>query len=268
MIHIVCALPSEAKPLISYYGLEFCSHGCPYKIYRSDSMALIISGVGKVRTAAAVSYLAMFQELDHPALWLNIGIGGTRNVQCGTGFLANKITDRSSQKSFYPSIVFDVPCRQAEVVTVDRPDSNHQDGIVFDMEASGFFHTAILFSQAELIHSYKVISDFDEVSIKKVTRELVSELIEKQIPEIELIIGRLSALVDDHTNLEEVYQTITSERHFSVTESIQLKRVLDRWEACRGDQSLDMDVLSQLKTARDVIIYIDKLIHSTPLSFS
>ncbi|MEM1283735.1 MAG: hypothetical protein AAGG81_09315, partial [Chlamydiota bacterium] len=228
---------------------------------------LIISGVGKIRAAAAVSYLSTFIGSDRPSIWLNIGIGGMGDVATGTSFMANKITDRSSGKSSYPAIVFDVPCETAKVMTVDWPDSNHQKDVVFDMEASGFFQSAILFSNVEFVHAYKVISDFDAASIREVTKQFVSRLIEEKIPEIEVIMKGLSALVDDANTTEEVYEKIVNYWRFSTTERIQLKKALDRWVACSGGQLLEFDQLSHATSAGDVIKSINKLIQSTPLTY-
>lgn len=267
MIFIVCALQSEAKPLITFFDLEFCSHGSPFKIYRNDTVALIISGVGKIRAAAAVSYLSLFIESEKPPIWLNVGIGGMANAELGSSFLAHKITDGSSKKSSYPSIVIDLPCETAELLTVDAPDDNHQEGVIFDMEASGFFHTAVLFSHVELVHSYKVISDFDDASIKQVTRSLVGQLIEDKVSEIQTIIQNLSALSESSNKFGDLYEKIVGKWHFSVTEKHQLKRALERLEACRGDHAIDFDGLKCLQSSKEILKTLEEFIQSTPLTY-
>ena len=49
---LVVALQAEAQPLITHFGLRCEAPMGMFRIYRSESMALVISGVGKSLSAA------------------------------------------------------------------------------------------------------------------------------------------------------------------------------------------------------------------------
>ncbi len=78
MIHLVIALPSEAKPLLSHYKLKAVEDSCGFKIYQKDEMALVVSGVGKSAAAAATAYLQAMTGNEPDRAWINIGMGGHR----------------------------------------------------------------------------------------------------------------------------------------------------------------------------------------------
>ncbi len=55
MIRFVVALYSEAKPLVAHYKLSLVPG--PFRIYRNEQAAVVVSGIGKAAAAAATSYL-------------------------------------------------------------------------------------------------------------------------------------------------------------------------------------------------------------------
>ena len=73
-----------------------------FRIYRSESMALVISGVGKSLSAAATGYLCGSSDGWRNAPWINVGVAGHRDVDVGELIVANKIVDQSTAHSWYP----------------------------------------------------------------------------------------------------------------------------------------------------------------------
>ena len=57
MINIVMAFPGEARPLIDCLGLTDRDAQGPYTQYRNENLRLVISGAGKIHSAAATAWL-------------------------------------------------------------------------------------------------------------------------------------------------------------------------------------------------------------------
>src|SRR3989304_3879721 len=104
MMHLICALLCEARPLIDCHDLRHIPQADLFQCYarRDGSMTLTVSGPGKTNTAAAVSYThTLFNSLPGDA-WLNIGIAGHRALAIGTPILAHRIEDAGSGQCWYP----------------------------------------------------------------------------------------------------------------------------------------------------------------------
>lgn len=263
MIFIVCALACEAKSLISHFRLQRMKNSTPFPIYKNSSMSLIVTGVGKIQTAAAIGYLQGLMENHLHSVWLNVGIAGHASMTLGTGILAHQILDFSSGRCFYPTFVIDRPVKTATVWTVDKPEILYHEDAVYDMEASAFWNAASRFSTAELIHSYKVISDNRHSGSSFLTKEQVEELIQKHLFSIDIFLHSLQKISDALTALEipeKSFAPFLNKWHFTNTQQFQLKRLLQRWIACTN-QSIDVlwdsQLLSQPK-AKHVLQHLDK----------
>ena len=53
VINLMVALAVEAKPLVAAYGLSSEHARGPFRVFRGERMALVVSGVGKVAAGAA-----------------------------------------------------------------------------------------------------------------------------------------------------------------------------------------------------------------------
>ena len=99
---ITVALHPEARPLITHFGLkqDTTSHAVP--IFHRENHALAVSGVGRLKSAIATTYLlSRISSLDDVIL-LNIGIAGhtqvpkAGSVELGDLFLVHKITEQAT----------------------------------------------------------------------------------------------------------------------------------------------------------------------------
>ena len=230
---LVVALQAEAQPLITHFGLRCESPMGMFRIYRSESMALVISGVGKSLSAAATGYLCGSSDGWRNAPWINVGVAGHRNVDVGELIVANKIVDQSTAHSWYPpQLVSNVV--NSTLITVDEPEETYPERAAYDMEAAGFFPSATRCSSGELVQSIKVISDNPHQSIASLNARSIKQLITKNVSKIEQFINRLSELSTEikvlphHGSLPESWANRWS---FSVTQSHRLRRLLQRWGA-------------------------------------
>lgn len=212
MIHIIVALQCEARPLISYYNLKSLPKDNDFRVYHGNDIILTVSGVGKIVVAAAVRYthaLSMsrfnrskllhrfdrIQNIRSHAAWINVGIAGHAHWLLGQGVLASKITDASEARDWCPSLLFEPLCRTGHVITVENVENSYPNDAVYDMEASGFYRAASLFASAELVHCYKIISDNRSSPVERISGRTVAELIERNIAEIDSIVGKLGKRV-------------------------------------------------------------------------
>lgn len=265
VINFVVALEPEARPLIGHFLLEQ-THAKPFHVFQNDSIRLIISGMRKKKSAEAVTFLQKLTGAQDEA-WINAGIAGHRDHSIGTGVLAHKITDSQTQKSWYPAIIFNPPCATGSLLTVARAESRYDGPYVYDMEASGFYESALRYSTAELVHCYKVISDNSKSSHWKVTPSFAEDLIKNRLREISSLAEELRKRLEHLRSLEvhpEELEPFLNRWHFTVTQRFQLEKMLRRLKTLAPDESL-FNELSELRTSRQVMARLGERIQSIPV---
>jgi adenosylhomocysteine nucleosidase len=183
---IAVALACEARPIIKHYGLKRNYSIHPFEVYQDERIDLIITGIGKVKMAAAVSYLR------NEGGYLNVGIAGSDTFGLGEFIVANKIIDAATQRAFYPFFgVNKVHCRAA-VISYDKPQMSYPKDSIVDMEASAFFETASLFVPQELVQSVKIVSDTKPEEMKCLNAAFIETLIEAHFSRINEWVNVLS----------------------------------------------------------------------------
>jgi adenosylhomocysteine nucleosidase len=194
---ITVALHPEARPLITHFGLkqDTTSHAVP--IFHRENHALAVSGVGRLKSAIATTYLlSRISSLDDVIL-LNIGIAGhtqvpkAGSVELGDLFLVHKITEQATGHTFYPDMLVKSPIAESVLTTVDRPldrsDNMKIESGLVDMEAAGFYQAAATFLAPHQIHCIKIVSDFLEV--QRFDKAWISTLIGQRLSDIDHIIA-------------------------------------------------------------------------------
>ena len=189
MIHLVTALPAEAEPLAVALDLRRRpSTRMGFDLWEGDEARLVISGLGRVASAAATAYLgALGQGVD--SVWMNVGVAAHRQLEIGEAIVAHKLVEAATGRSWFPRLIPEPTLPTATVCTVDRPIESPQDDRVYEMEATGFFATATRWAGAEIVACVKVISDHGVATGRSLDRRQVSELIEANAAKI-LAYGR------------------------------------------------------------------------------
>jgi hypothetical protein len=253
MIALVCALKCEAESLIQHFKLRAVSQRTLFPLYINPPLFLVISGIGKVRAASAVSYLYSFMGDPKMSAWLNVGIGGHPSKEIGKGFFANKVTDMASGQKFYPVFTWKENNSQT-VFTADALQTKMPDEGIYEMEAFGFCNTAALLTTAEMIHCFKVVSDNSSQPPSK-DPDFVHELIQKQIPAIEKTTHHLAELLGGlkkETSVSTSLAPFLEKWHFTESEFYQLRRLLERWEALLPDHP------PLMAGVKDVLTYLNQ----------
>ena len=172
------SLLAEAQPLIERYDLKIIAKK-PFKIYQNGSISLIVSGIGKINSAIATTFLA--KESENPPLIVNIGICSSTDISKLHKFYSIKsVIDFATSKKFM------IESSGESLVTVDKAVSKkelHLPCSLIDMEASGFLLSAKIFTSIENIKIFKIVSDCLDDSIP--SKEFVYNLIKENISNIE-----------------------------------------------------------------------------------
>jgi nucleoside phosphorylase len=259
-IFIYCALPSEAKAFIDYFGLKQVMTIRPFAHYTGNELCLTVTGVGKTAMAAALAYSqAAFLAVEQPVL-INIGIAGHKSHALGSLFLIEKIIDSDSLKSHYPQLILKPPCPTLTVRTSSRPQLTYEHSDLCDMEASAFYETAIRFSSSELIHCFKIISDNQSSPANTVNPKQVIALISPHLPTIVTFVGKItemSGLVNPEMTQDLLFDDLTEKFHFTASQKMHLKSRLSRWRVLTDNQDLVVDE-ENARNAKDILIWLDK----------
>jgi len=266
MLHIFCALPCEASPIIQHFKLTELKPCDLFRLYQSKDrdISLMITGPGKLNTAAAVTYHHARIGTQPADCWLNIGVAGHKTIPVGEARLINKITDKQSNATWYPQIIFKHNVSCAALITLDKPSATYQSSL-FDMEASAFYQMAIRLGTAEMIHCLKVISDNASQTMSSVNASDVKQMITAQLETINDLVENLRTFSHELAliNAEpEHYQTIIEQWHFTQSERRQLFRLLRQWTTRFSDQEV-LSTIDRHKTAQAIIRTLEDQMKNT-----
>ena len=268
MLTIVTALLCEAKPVILKYKLKKITGNHPYQIFQDNKLSLIISGVSKAASASASGYAHAIKASPSHSAWLNIGMAGHSKFEIGSGFLVNKIHDRSTEQTWFPPIVFEPPCTSDKLVTVDRPESEYKfDGGV-DMEASGFYSTASRFTTNELVQSYKVVSDNPRSPVRKFSTNEATDLINRNMEDISFLVDQL--LNDSHelsalNKIPIMFDQIQNQIKMTHSEQLLIKDRLKKLHLLNPNVLTDFS--ENTESAKTVLKYLDQIIEKQEINF-
>ncbi|QWF70722.1 hypothetical protein KEF85_15585 [Methylomonas paludis] len=254
-LFIFVALQAEAKPLIQHLGLKKSVETHPFTIYTSHDTVLVLTGMGKIAMAGAVGYaMAKFAQGFSPIM-LNIGIAGHRQHDLGACYLADKILNTATGRTFYPQFPFRHNITTTKVLSFAKPQADYSDDGLYDMEAAGFYEIAARFSTSELIHCIKIVSDNRETPLADFNLDRVNAWIDAHLPGISLLIDQLRrcrphiAEIDD-----EDYRHLVEQYHFTAANAIKLKNLWQRRLLLCPDIPLELE---GLQNARQVLLRLE-----------
>ncbi|MCC5807609.1 MAG: hypothetical protein JJU00_14895 [Opitutales bacterium] len=205
MIILHTALAAEARPLIRRLGLKPGPGAPAPRLMVGDGTALVVSGTGRVRAAAAVA--AAWTRLDAtghaPSAILNTGLCGAADSgrhPRGSVFVINACTDTTCGRRYYPDILLRHSLPEAGLHTFDKVIHSPEEarsGVrtapeLVDMEAAGVFEAGTLFLPASHVHALKIVGDA-LTDARFVTAADVESLIDDAIESITAFAAALRA---------------------------------------------------------------------------
>lgn len=184
MIFICVAMYCESSAFIKHYNLKKDLDSHKFQVFKNQEVVLIITGIGKVESAIAVTYLFSKYHPKDSDLLLNIGICGAKDYQMAVGntYLCNKLIDHDSKRTFYPDMMYQHPFIEASIETCSWAITSCDidlDGQLVDMEATGVYQAASVFLKTHQLFFIKIISD--HLKIENLTKAYISSLIQDRL---------------------------------------------------------------------------------------
>ena len=256
-IRWVVALEPESIAIRKNYQMTRVTHSGPYPVFKDVSSChwLTISGVGKVHAAAATMYLYQVSDAPPWAGWVNVGVAGHAAGTYGTLYLVDKIIDKSTGRSGYPGSVLSSTLARGSLMTVDKPETDYGNDLLFDMEGSAIFEIACRLSCQQLVMVLKIVSDGPNKDIAELTNKAISDLVSESIRGISELVGKLETLIKkehDRLELPLAYYEIKKNWHFSQSQEYQLMHLVKRWQAAAQNKEL-MSYVGECKDAKSVV---------------
>lgn len=216
--------------MVDRFDLRAVDSEGPFRRFGGDAVTLVVSGVGRAAAAAATGYLFACEQGVRDRPWINVGICGHRSLPPGEAVLADRVMEQGGGRVWYPPLVFEPPCRTATVRTVDEVEREYPDEAVYEMEAAGFYPSAVRFATGELVQVVKIVSDGPRASPDVLTAKSVAELIASRLDEVVSVIEGTRELA---AGLESTQPRIRTKPwldrwHFTVTQERRLRRLLAR----------------------------------------
>ena len=257
----VVALKAEAQPLISILNLRSISNDLNFPIYTNAETghALVISGVGNVKSAVAATYLRIVCKVKSFAAWINFGIAGYYSEPVGQIIQAIKVSDLARNKSYFPGVRLTKIIAIAPLYTVSQVEKAYSQPVLYDMEAAGFCEIVPSFCCNELIFVLKVVSDTPKTSAETVSKKQIKKLILQNTEKIYELISEISHIVDSEKARlsipEEVFNCLEI-HHFSATNRHRLLQVYRKWKTAFPERSL-IDSSRSISSAKGLIYCLE-----------
>ena len=212
MIYIFSAFYAEAKNIIDHYGLkkEKSPEMVRFDVFANESIRLVITGVGEINAAAAVSNIGGAYGISPGDEILNVGCGAgfSSDICLGSIFLGNKLTEQMTGRTFYPDMLMKANFRECEIITVARVLNEGCDSVVYDMEAAAVYQAAAFFVGPHRMHFIKLVSDAGE----RIDQSKITELFALQEDKICGYIDRLLSACADKAQMDDTQSSWNMDR--------------------------------------------------------
>lgn len=212
MIYIFSAFYAEAKNIIDHYGLKKgkSPEMVRFDVFANESIRLVITGVGEINAAAAVSNIGGAYGISPDDEILNVGCGAgfSSDICLGSIFLGNKLTEQMTGRTFYPDMLMKANFRECEIVTVARVLNEGCDSVVYDMEAAAVYQAAAFFVGPHRMHFIKLVSDAGE----RIDQSKITELFALQEDKICGYIDRLLSACADKAPMDDTQSSWNMDR--------------------------------------------------------
>ena len=258
----VIALRAEAAPLIDAFNMKIVENKSLFPIYANEETghALVISGMGSIKSAAAATFLKNHLKINDYSAWINLGIAGFFKDPIGDMYQANKVVSKESGTAFFPGLRLSKLVPAAILFTVSKPENGYKEKALYDMEAAGFCEMAPSFSCNELTYVIKIVSDTPNASSSLITKHLVRELIEKQLSKISAILSEIEILVEDEKKrLSIPNEVIEFEKRFKFTETNKYKfrEIYRKWKVAFPSKRLNLSEFLNSQP-KEIILRLEK----------
>ncbi len=168
MITFITALYPEAKELIAKLNLKKQEKETLYQLFEGDETRLVITGAGMISAATATArHFANYPVTSGQDIVINLGVAGyapghAGSAAVGDAYLACKLTESTTGRTFYPDFLYRHPFCLLPLVTVpvvcNSVDAFIEETLI-DMEASALYQALLPHFSPDRMFFFKVISD-------------------------------------------------------------------------------------------------------------
>ena len=259
-MNFIVALHPEARPIIERYGLEKRLSSIHFSFFENEKHRLIISGIGRINAAAATGYL-LSQIDESPQSIINLGIAGHGNLNIGTPFIANRVIYPEEKVVHYPTPILDQDIERSALQTCNTPEKAYPQPIGYDMEAHTICSVAYKAVSRELVQIIKIVSDNPSNNLDTFDPKTATDLISIHLPLIDEIVESMNDIIQSISLdpiLLKLVNKIQSSHHFTVTQSHQLRKVIQQAHVLGLNNSKITDLVSSCANAKDLIAALKK----------
>ncbi len=268
-VYLICwvvALRAEAAPIIKIFNLQKIQTQTSFSVYANQELghALIISGVGAIKSAAATSFLKAYLNIGSFAAWINLGIAGYHKEPIGKIYQAIKVSSQEHCRTFFPGFRFSKIIEHTSLLSVTKAELEYKKPALYDMEAFGFCEVASAFSCNELIFVFKIVSDTPKSSLENLTKSVIEDLVNNNLSTINQLlseINKLSIIEMERLSIPQEVTELEDLIHFSKTNSNKFRNLYKKWKYVNSEKTLKGLHLSK-KTAKEVIKFLEEDISS------
>ena len=165
MTYILSAFETEARALIQSYGLQKdVNH--PFKLFYSEEILIIISGMGQEKAKEAIEYLLLNFPNKTDDIFINLGIcAGQKEFAVGTLLQIKQLQDEEESHHLITcnEYIQAVSCFSS-FVPLDIPTTTD----IAEMEAMGIYRVIHTYFPRKQISFLKIVSDnFNPIKFSK-----------------------------------------------------------------------------------------------------
>lgn len=224
MIFIFSAIYKEASKIIEAFELKKNAKINSFQVFEAEGIVLTITGVAGYNMATAVGYISSRYNVNKSDIFINYGscCGDKQDT-----FLINKITDGNTNRTYYPDMLYANEFDEREITTVPDIVKIKSEGMLYDMEASYAYNSAIHFFQTHNIIIIKKVSDFGiEVTDKSELEKNIIECDDRTIRFIKMLLKVLEEVSLSDASEEILVNQLVDDMHCSVVMENSLRQYI------------------------------------------
>ncbi len=240
MIYIFTAIYAEAKPLIQRFQLKKADNKNPFDEFYNEEIGihLVLTGVGSITAATAVSNICSYYSVSEEDFLINFG--SCAGAELGEIFLCNKLTQRTTGRTFYPDVLWKHSFQEREIITesIILDSGIEYRDILYDMEAAAIYQAGSFFVSPHQMLFLKVVSD-KGTGIQIKTQQL-QEVIELHMDILEGFLKELQEITAIEKEKKQVFSDFEKEKIQKFCDDLHCSQTMEAavWQfACYGKLS-------------------------------
>ncbi len=180
MKFIIIAYRAEAESFLNFSDFVSDTSIREYQVLRAGDTVLGISGEGKRNAENLTKLLIARYVLElgmESSLWFNFGVAGSGSHMPGSLVYASQVIDTETGNQWQLSSRDTGDVSVATLKTVAKPSEEYQEGMIYDMEASGILGVLSKHSLSRQALVLKLISDGPNQPFHRITKSDILKLL-------------------------------------------------------------------------------------------